>query len=229
MAQWWGFRALLKRVQIQSLVRELRSNKPQGTVKKLKKEFVLNLYNLIFTSKYLCLCICVCGFFFLMNNHFKSQGQKLSQRPICSSIAKSCPTLCNPTDCSKSGSSGPPPSPRVCSNSCPLSQRCYLTMSISGTPFSFCLHSFTSSGSFPGSPALGIRQPKYWSFSNNPSNEYSGLITFKTDCFHFRAVQGTLKSSPTPQFESIDSLALSFLYDPTLTSIHDYWKNHSFE
>ena len=66
---------------------------------------------------------------------------------------------------------------------------------------------------------LPIRWPKYWSFtfSISPSNEYWGLI----DWLDLLAVQGTLKeSSPTPQFESINSSALRFLYSPTLTSIH---------
>ena len=84
---------------------------------------------------------------------------------------------------------------------------------------------------FSNESALCIRWPKYWSFSFNisPSNEYSGLISFRMDWLDFLAVQGTLKSSPTPQFKSINSSALSFLYGPTLTSIHDYWKNHSFD
>ena len=74
-----------------------------------------------------------------------------------------------------------------------------------------------------------IRWPKYWSFSFSisPSNEYSGLISFRIDWLDLLAVQRTLKEfSPTPQFKSINSSALSFLYSPTLTSIHDYWKNH---
>ena len=49
------------------------------------------------------------------------------------------------------------------------------------------------------------------------------------DWFDLLAVQGTLESSPTPQIKSINFLALSFLYGPTLTSIHDYWKNHNFD
>ena len=75
-----------------------------------------------------------------------------------------------------------------------------------------------------------IRWPKDWSFSFSisPSNEYSGLISFRMDWLDRLAVQGTL-SSPTPPFESINSSELSFLYSPTLTSIHDYWKNHSFD
>ena len=69
---------------------------------------------------------------------------------------------------------------------------------------------------------------KYWgfSFSISPSNEYSGLISFGIDWFDLFAVQRTIKSSPAPQFESIN-LALSLLYGPTFTSVHDYRKNHS--
>ena len=77
--------------------------------------------------------------------------------------------------------------------------------------------------------AFPIRWPKFWSFSISPSNKYSELISFRTDCFDFLAVRGTLKSSPAPQFKSINSSVLSLLYGPTLTSIHDYWKNHSFD
>ena len=76
-----------------------------------------------------------------------------------------------------------------------------------------------------------IRWPKYWSFSFsiNPSSEQSGLISFRMGWFDLLAVQATLESSPAPQFKSINSSALSFLHSPTLTSIHDYWKNHSLD
>ena len=69
---------------------------------------------------------------------------------------------------------------------------------------------------FSNDSVLHIRWPKYWSFSFNisPSNEYSGLIAFRIDWFHLLAVQ---ESSSAPQFESINSLALSLLYGPTLT------------
>ena len=73
-----------------------------------------------------------------------------------------------------------------------------------------------------GGQSIGV------SVSTSPSNEYSGLISFTMDWLDLLAVQGTLKSSPTPQFKSINPLTLSFLYGPTLTSIHDYWKEHSF-
>ena len=75
-----------------------------------------------------------------------------------------------------------------------------------------------------------IRWPKYWSFSISPSNEYSGLISFRMNWFDLLAVPGTSREpSPTPQFKSISSSALSFFYSPTLTSVHDSWKNHSCE
>ena len=69
--------------------------------------------------------------------------------------------------------------------------------------------------------------PKYWSFSFSLSNECSGLISFRIDWFDRIAVQGTYKSSPALQFKSISSLVLSFPYGPTLTFIHDYWKNYN--
>ena len=77
------------------------------------------------------------------------------------------------------------------------------------------------------------RVAKYWSFSFSisPSNEHSGLISFRMDWLDLLAVPRTLnwESSPTPQFKSINSSPLSFLYSPALASIRDYWKNHSFD
>ena len=79
---------------------------------------------------------------------------------------------------------------------------------------------------FSNELAHRIRWPKCWSFSISPSNEYSGLISFRIDLMS----KGLSRlSSPAPQFESIDSSALSFLYGSILTSLHDYWKNHSFD
>ena len=76
---------------------------------------------------------------------------------------------------------------------------------------------------------LHIRWPEYQSFrfSISPSSVYLGLISLKMDWFDLLAVQGTdsEEASPTPQFKSISSLVLNFLYSPALTSIHDYWKN----
>ena len=90
---------------------------------------------------------------------------------------------------------------------------------------------FPSIRVFSNESALHIRWPKYWSFSFsiNHSNEYSELISFRMDWFDLLAnTRESQVSSPTPHFKSISSSALSFLYSSTLTSIHDYWKNHSF-
>ena len=95
-------------------------------------------------------------------------------------------------------------------------------------PLLFLPSIFPSIRVFSNQSALCIRWPKYRSFSFNisPSNEHSGLISFRIHWFDHLAVQRTLKeSSPTPQSKSINSLVLSFLYTPTLTSMHDYWKN----
>ena len=88
-------------------------------------------------------------------------------------------------------------------------------------------------GLFHKSPPC-IRWPKYWSFSFSfsisPFNEYLGLNFFRMDWFDFLALQGILKSlSLAPQFESINSLVLSLLLGPSLTTVHDYWKNRRFE
>ena len=85
---------------------------------------------------------------------------------------------------------------------------------------------------FSSESVLCIRWPKYWSFnfSISPSNEYSGLISFRIDRLDLLgSPRDSQESSPAPQFKSINSSVLSFLYSPTLTSIHDYWKNHSFD
>ena len=90
---------------------------------------------------------------------------------------------------------------------------------------------FSSIRVFTNESVLGIRWPKYWSFSFSisPSYEYSGLISFRMDWLDLLAFQETPKSLLQHQFKIISSLVLSFLYSPILTSIHDYWKNQSFD
>ena len=86
-------------------------------------------------------------------------------------------------------------SPGACSDSCPLSQWCYSTISSSVIPFSSCPQSFPASGSFLMSWLFTSgSQSRSFSFSIRPSNEYSGLISFRIDWFDLLAVQGTLKS-----------------------------------
>ena len=123
----------------------------------------------------------------------------------------------------------PSPSPKVCSNSCPLSWWCHPTVSSSAAPFSSCHRPFPASGSFPmswlftsGGQSIGALA----STSVLPMNIQGGLslgLTGWSYCSRY-----SQESFPAPQFKSINSLVLSLLYHPTLTSIHDYWKNHRF-
>ena len=123
-------------------------------------------------------------------------------------------------------------SPRAYSNSCPLSCDAIQPSQPSVAPFSSYLQSLPASGSFPvsqlftsGGQSIGVS----FSFNISPSNEYSGLIFFRIDWFDLLAVQGTLKS--LLQHYSLKASILrylAFFNGPTLTSIRNYWKNHSF-
>ena len=121
------------------------------------------------------------------------------------------------------------PSPTSCvhSNSRPLSQWCHPAISSSVVPFSSCPQSPPASESFPmsqlfawggqstGDSALASFLPK--------KSLQNGLVV--SPC----SPRDSQESSPIPQFKSINSLALSLLHSPTLTSIHDHWKNHSLD
>ena len=87
-----------------------------------------------------------------------------------------------------------PPSPRVCSNSCPIESVMPSNHLILCHPRLFLPSIFPSIRVFSNESVLHIRWPKYWTFSISPSNEYSGLISFRIDYFDLLAVQGTLKS-----------------------------------
>ena len=81
---------------------------------------------------------------------------------------------------------------------------------------------------FSNESVLRIRWPKYWSFSFSirPSNEYSGLISFRMDwldLFQSKGLSRVISNTTAPQFKSINSSGLSFLYSPALTSVHNYW------
>ena len=126
----------------------------------------------------------------------------------------------------------PSPTPGVHPNSRPSSQWCHPTISSSVIPFSSCPQSLPASGSFPvsqlfawGGQSIGVSA----SPSILPMNEYSGLISFRIDWFDLFAVKGTLKSLLWHHNSKISSSVLRLLYSPTLTSVHDYWKNHSFD
>ena len=117
----------------------------------------------------------------------------------------------------------PSRSPEVGSNSCSLRQWYHQTISFSVAPFSSCPQSFLASGSFSDESALCIRWPKYWnfSFSISLSNEYSGLISFRTDWFVLLAV-----FSSTAVWKH-QFFGIYILYGPALSSVCDYQKDHS--
>ena len=125
----------------------------------------------------------------------------------------------------------PSPIPRACSNSCSSSRWFHPTISFSVIPFSSSLQSFPASGSFPGSQffASGDRSIEVSaSASVLPMNVQDWFPLRLTGWISLQS-KGLSKSSPAPQSKSINSLALSFLYGPALTSIYDYWENHSYE
>ena len=97
--------------------------------------------------------------------------------------------------------------------------------------FLLLLSSIFQASVFSSESVLCIRWPKYYSFSfsMSPSNEYSGLISFRMDWFDLLADQGTLKSLLQHHLDGINSSGLSLIYGPTLTFIHDYWENNSFD
>ena len=124
----------------------------------------------------------------------------------------------------------PSPTPRVYPNSCPLSRWCHPAISSSVVPFSSCLRSFPASRSFPMSQFFASGHQNIGasaSASVLPMNIQDWFSLWLTGLISVQS-KGSQESSPT-QFEGINSLVLSFLYGPTLTSIHDYWKNHSFD
>ena len=111
---------------------------------------------------------------------------------LCCSVGESCPTLHHTHGLQDTRLLYLSPYPRACSNSCPLSWWCHPTISSSIVHFSPCLQYFPASGSFLMSRLYQVTY--YWSFSISPSNEYSGLISFRVDWVDLLAVQGTVKS-----------------------------------
>ena len=144
-----------------------------------------------------------------------------------SSVAQSCLTL-RPHGLQHARLPCPSTTPGACSNSCPSSRWCHPTISSSIVPFSSCFQSFPASGSFSvsqffesGGQSIGASA----SASVLPKNIQGWLLLGWTGLISLLSQE----SSPTPQFESINSSAFSLLYGPTLTSVHDYWKNDIFD
>ena len=125
----------------------------------------------------------------------------------------------------------PSPTPGVYTNSCPLSWWCHPTISSSVLPFSSCHQSFPASRSFQMSQLFG------WGGQSIGVSASTSVLPMNTRIYLLQdglvvspcSPRDSQESSPKPQFKSINFLALSFLYSPTLTSIHGHWKNHSLD
>ena len=123
------------------------------------------------------------------------------------------------------------PTPGIYPNPCPLSRWCHPSISSSVVTFSSCPQSFPASESFQmsqlfasGGQCIQVQlqhQPLQW--THRPNLLQYGLV--ETSC----SPRDSQEFSPTPQFNSINSSVLSFLYTPTFRSIHEYWKNHSLD
>ena len=126
----------------------------------------------------------------------------------------------------------PSPTPGDYPSSCPLNPWYHPTISSSVVPFCSCLQSFLALGSFPMSQFFasdGQSNGVSASTSVLPMNTQDGPPLGWTGWISGCSPRDSQESSPTPQFKNISSSAFSFLYSPTLTSIHDYWKNCSFD
>ena len=147
-----------------------------------------------------------------------------------SSVAQSCPTLCDPMTAARQASLS-------ITNSLSLLKLMSIELVMPSNhhilchPLLFLPSIFPSIRVFSLEPVLHIKWPKCWSFSISvsPSNEYSRLISFKTDWFDLLAVQGTLKSLFQITVQNHQFISTQLSYNLTLTSIHDYWKNRSFD
>ena len=161
---------------------------------------------------------------------FQSFFKKCILCCCCCSVAKLCPTLW-PHGLQHTRLPSPLLSPGVCSNSYPLSQWYYLTISSSAAPFSFCLPSSPASGSFPKSRivASGDQSIGRFSFSNSPSNKYSGLFPLGLTGLIFLLSKGLSRVFSSSTIQKHRSSGLSLPHGSTITSIRDYWKNHSFD
>ena len=141
-----------------------------------------------------------------------------------------CPTLCDLMDCSMPGF----PVPHHLPESAQTHVHWIVMPSnhlILCCPLLLFSSIFPSIRVFSSELVLHIRWPEFWSFSFSisPASEYSGLISFRTDWWSPCCPRDSQESSPTPQCKSNNSSVLYFLYSPTLTSIHDCWKNHRFD
>ena len=139
-----------------------------------------------------------------------------------SSVTQSCPTLCGPMDCSTARLPYPSPTPGAYSNSCPSSLVMPSNHLILCCPLSSHLQFFPASGSFPVSRFFASSGQSIGASASVLPMNIQDLFPLGWTGWLSWLSKGLSLSSPTPQFKSISSLALSLLHSPTLTSIHDH-------
>ena len=120
----------------------------------------------------------------------------------------------------------PSPTPGVHSDSRPSSPWCHPAISFSVVPFSSCPWSLPASEGFNSFP---MSQHFAWGGQSTGVSALASFLPKKSQGRSPCSLRDSQESSPAPQFRSINSSALSFLHSPTLTSIHDHWKNHSLD
>ena len=161
-----------------------------------------------------------------------TQNPQLSEWSLFSSVQSlSCIWLFVTPWAAAHQASWPSPTPGVYSNSCPLSQWCHPNISSSVVPFFSCLQSFPASESFQMSQLFASDSQSIEvsaSASVLPMNTQNWSPLGWTGWISY-CPRDSQESSPTPQFKNINPLALIFLYSPILTSIHNYWENHSLD
>ena len=183
--------------------------------------------------------VLLCFSFYCMSQP-STPGSTLLPKPLndCCSVAQSCLTFCSPMDCSTPGF------PVI--HCLPELAQTHIHWRVMPSNHHILCHPllllpsiFPCIKVFSNESALHIWWPKYWSFSFSisPASEYSGLISFRVDWFDLLAFQRTLQSllqqhSSKASFlrcSAFFMVQLSHLYMTTLTSVHDYWKNHSLD
>ena len=159
----------------------------------------------------------------LLSKHWNTRHSLLFRRSVMSDSLR-------PHGLQHTRLPSPSLSPGVCSNSCPLSRWYHPTILSSVDPFS-CPQSFSASGSFPVSPLFpsGDQSIGASASASVLSMEIQDWFPLGLTGLISLLSKGSQESSSVPHFESINSWALNPLHGPTLTSVHDYWKNHSFD
>ena len=168
------------------------------------------------------------GYLIGLTNSLSEQNSFVWRGLQFSSVAQSCPTLCDPMDRSTPGL---PTNSRSLLKLISVKSVMPSNHLILCHPFLLAPSIFPSIKVFSSESAIPIRWPQYWSFSFNiiPSNEYSRMISFRIDWLTYLLSKGLSRVFSNTAVQKHQFFGTQLSYSSTLTSIHDYWKNHSFD